>query len=372
MSNLKLETPTLYSVSSKGKIKEWNISVHSNGDGSATIVRRHGYVGAKIQEIEKVISSGKNHGKSNETSPYEQAISEALSLRQKRLDTGYIEHLPDPEDHHVELPMLAQPFAKSKHRIKYPAYVQPKLNGVRCFAKKIDENTITYTSRKGKAYDTLGHLTPALLKEMKVGQILDGEIYIHGETFQHIVRLVKKLRPESKTLQYWVYDIADPNSKFVDRHTTLYKMFVNGDYGLPDIKVVETKFVDDESMVYTHHNRYVRDGFEGVIIRNMDGLYKFDNRSADLQKYKEFFDEEFEIVGGECGTGLHDGCVIFTVRTKDGKQFNVYPRGTLERRREMYKDIKNLVGKMLTIRYQEKSEDGIPIFPVGIEVRDYE
>lgn len=373
MNKMIFHMPTIYSVSSKGKVKEWTVSVNSNRDGTATIVREHGYHGEKIQVIEKIIRKGKNLGKANETSPYEQAVSEAMSLRQKRLDTGYTESMPNPDTHHVELPMLAQPFEKSKHRIVYGAYVQPKLNGVRCLAKKVDEKTITYMSRKGKTYDTLDHLTPTLLKVMKVGQIFDGEIYIHGKTFQHIVRLVKKLRPESKTLQYHVYDIADATLPFKMRTIELHSRLGNF---LPEsnreIVLVQTGLADDEAAVKSFHDAFVREGYEGVIIRNADGKYKFDNRSADLQKYKEFFDEEFTIVGGKEGTGLHEGCVIFEVETDSGNTFNVYPRGSLEQRREMFENLDDLIGKQLTVRYQEKSEDGIPIFPVGIVVRDYE
>lgn len=366
MNNLKLETPTLYSKSSKGEVKEWTVSVHSNPDGSASIIRRHGFVGKKIQEIEKVISKGKNIGKANETSPYEQAVSEALSLRQKRLDTGFVETMD--EFKLPELPMLAHPFEKRKKSIKYPAFVQPKLDGVRCFAKKVDENTIVYTSRKGKEYTTLDHLTPMLLETMEVGQILDGEIYIHGETFQNIVRLVKKLRPESIRLQYHVYDIADPDRPYVDRMVELFDKFLDK---YPEIVVVETAEVFNESGVKESHDHWVKQGYEGVIIRNRDGLYKFDNRSADLQKYKEFIDEEFEIVGGESGTGLHEGCVIFECKC-DAGTFMVYPRGSLEKRRDYFENLDQYIGKMLTVRYQQLSEDGIPIFPIGIVVRDYE
>jgi len=371
MNKMTLHTPTLYSVSSKGKIKEWTISVNSNPDGSATIIRKHGYRGEKIQEIEKTISKGKNIGKANETTPYEQAVSEALSLRQKRLDTGFTETVPNLDTYvETELPMLAQPFEKRKHNIKYPAYVQPKLNGVRCLAKKVSNNKIVYMTRKGKEYTTLEHLTPTLLSIMKVGQILDGEIYIHGMKFQNIVRLVKKLRPESKNLEYHVYDLADSNMKFTDRFVELCMIAEGNDKN--GIIVVSTPSVKFESEVYAYHNNYVSLGYEGVIIRNRDGMYKFDNRSSDLQKYKQFEDAEFEIVGGEMGTGLHDGCVIFRVKTKKNQFFNVYPRGSLEMRKEMYTNIKSYIGKMLTVRYQELSEDGIPIFPVGIEVRDYE
>lgn len=379
MIKMNFELPTLYSISSKGKIKEWTVLVRDNGNGTSSIIRRHGYVGDKIQEIEKVVSSGKNIGKTNETTPHEQAVSEALSLRQKRLDTGWSENIPNPETHRVELPMLAQKFTTSKHRIKYPCLVQPKLNGVRCFAKKVDENTIVYTSRKGKDYTTLDHLTPDLLTMMKIGEIFDGEIYIHGESFQHIVRLVKKLRPESSSLQYWVYDIADLNMTNQERLETLYLIFGSFD-GFDDeeinnsnVKLTPTYTILEESQVYNWHQNFVYRGFEGVIIRNKEGLYNFDNRSADLQKYKEFQDEEYMIVGGsKSESGNQEGCVIFECVTSGGKRFNVYPKGTLEKRREMYKNLDKYIGKMLTVRYQEKSEDNVPIFPVGIEVRDYE
>ncbi|MBV1929309.1 MAG: hypothetical protein KUG81_07345 [Gammaproteobacteria bacterium] len=370
LSDMRMATPTLYSVSSTGKLKQWTVSVQCQ-DKVASIIREHGYVGAKIQSNEKIISKGKNIGKANETSPYEQAISEALSMRQKRLDTGYTEEVPDLDSFKPpELPMLAHGFAKRKHNIVYPAFVQPKLDGVRCFAKRVDEDTITFTSRKGKSYTTLDHLVPALLDCMEIGEILDGEIYIHGKTFQHIVRLVKKLRPESITLQFHIYDIADATTPYYDRMINLWNTIEDR---YPELVFTDTKEVDDESGIYEWHDQWVQQGYEGVIIRNRDGMYKFDNRSADLQKYKEFIDEEFEIVGGDKGTGLHEGCVIFTCAVnKDGPVFNVYPRGSLQARRDMFGDLANLVGKYLTVRYQQLSEDGIPIFPIGIVVRDYE
>lgn len=377
MNNTILKTPTLYSVSSKSKIKEWTVSVESNHDGTASIIREHGYTGAKIQKVAKVISKGKNIGRANETSPAEQAVSEALSLRQKRLDTGYTEEVPDLDNFTApELPMLAHPFTKRGHNIVYPCFVQPKLDGVRCFAKKIDENTITFTSRKGKAYTTLDHLIPVLLPAMNVGDIIDGEIYIHGRTFQHIVRLVKKLRPESITLQFHVYDMiceGQTDMEFWMRSANLRDRFGLKSQCPPEIVFVETHgTVEDEDGVKAVHDEYVRQGYEGVIIRNKKGVYKFDNRSADLQKYKEFIDSEFEIIGGRCSDGgLHDGCVVFECVTEGGT-FEVYPRGSLDQRREMFDNLDKYVGKMLTVRYQQLSEDGIPIFPIGIVVRDYE
>jgi len=135
---------------------------------------------------------------------------------------------------------------------------------------------------------------------------------------------------------------------------------------------VDTKIARDETDIKKWHDKWVQEGFEGVIVRNAAGLYKVKHRSPDLQKYKEFIDDEFEITGGHEGSGPDMGTVVFEVKNEEGKTFSVRPKGTREARAEWYKDIKNLIGKELTVRYQNLSEDSIPIFPVGIAVRDYE
>src|SRR5690606_14613214 len=122
---------------------------------------------------------------------------------------------------------------------------------------------IIYMSRKGKTYTTLEHLTPHLLSIMDVGQILDGEIYIHGMNFQNIVRLVKKERPESKNLEYHVYDIANDKKKFTDRFIDLVMML---DGTNKNIVCVETNSIGSENDVYTYHDKFVHQGYEGIII----------------------------------------------------------------------------------------------------------
>ena len=120
------------------------------------------------------------------------------------------------------------------------------------------------------------------------------------------------------------------------------------------------------------HDAYVAKGYEGLIVRNKKGHYHLATRSADLQKYKEFEDDEYEVVGFTEGEGQEKGLVIWTCKTKGGKQFHVRPRGTHEERAALFKEAANYVGKMLTVRFQELTGDGIPRFPVGISFRDYE
>ena len=71
--------PMLYGVSRIGKVKQWQPAVQGNEDGTATIIIHSGYVGGKIREIPKLIKKGKNIGKSNETTPFNQAVSEIES-----------------------------------------------------------------------------------------------------------------------------------------------------------------------------------------------------------------------------------------------------------------------------------------------------
>lgn len=366
---MKKVFPKLYAFASNGKQKEWQVSVHELEDGTCAIRRAHGYTGNKIQIHDKIVKSGKNIGRSNETTIWQQAVADAQSLWNKKKDAAYTEGVPKRKDP-VPLPMLALAFKDRKHNIKYPCYVQPKLNGCRVFATKVGENEVKYTSRKGKVFDTLNHFTPELLSCMKVGEIADGEIYVHGMTFQQIVRLLKKWRPDTEKLRFHVYDKADSNLQCFERLVWIERNLRDCEL----IKLVPTFLIHTEEEVYKCHDKFVQAGYEGVIIRNRIGVYKFRHRSKDLQKYKEFIDEEFVIVGGKEGEGLYEGCVTFICDIGDGtgNTFDVCPKGTLEMKRKMFKNLDSYIGKEITVRYQERSEDNAPIFPVGIVVRDYE
>jgi DNA ligase-1 len=357
----------LYAKASNGKIKMWSITAEGN-----TMIIRSGYEGGKMAEQRKTIT-GKNIGKANETSAEEQCHLECKSKWNKKIDEQYTENrnnIKEYGEQKVLLPMLALNFRDREHDIKFPCYVQPKLNGVRCIYQG-DK----FISRKGKEYTTLNHLAIEL-KELGI-TMPDGEIYVHGMAFQEIIRRVKKDRGvKTQALEYWIYDQVNEH-KFKARNDEISNRFKDYFIQAPSIrkckiKYVETVLVNSKEEIKQWHDKFVQQGFEGVIIRNVDGLYKVKHRSQDLQKYKEFFDAEFEIVGYHEGTGTDDGTVIFEVKTKKGQVFSVRPRGTHEVRSEYLEDIDSIIGKELTVRYQNLSEEGIPIFPVGISIRDYE
>jgi len=366
--------PTLYSKSKTGKTQVWNIEVIGS-----TIRVSYGYQDGAMTVNNKTITAGKNIGKKNETTPEQQATSEALSTWNKKKTGGYSESLDTAQvpavaseaatdAHEAILPMLAHDYHKRGKDIKFPCFVQPKLDGVRC----IFRNGVL-TSRQGKVFPNLEHIT----KDLEGCQmILDGELYSDTLSFQQFVGLVRKTKHKPaeiellKQVKLWVYDCVS-NLTFDERFTSLRNLFASAN-GFPNVNLLETREIYFQSELKMFHDRFVREGKEGLIIRNKEGRYQLAARSADLQKYKEFEDAEFKVTGFTDGEGSEKGLVIWQCETPAGKAFNVRPRGTHEARAEIFKEAKDYIGKSLTVRYQELTGDGIPRFPVGIAFRDYE
>jgi len=362
--------PTLFGDSKLGKFKKWTISVEDRA-GTGVVITSHGYEGGKFQVNERLVESGKNLGKKNATTPVTQATSEAQALWNKKKDAGYSESASATTDlTTVPLPMLAQDFTKRHRHVVFPCFAQRKLDGVRCVA--IAGRGLF--SRNGKPSSR--HLTHIMLdiNRLPVGTVLDGELYSDDLTFQEIVGLVKKdtLREgdvaKMATIYLCVYDTIREGTN-AERNTWLSELFDTTFTALRLLPTAECASLDD---VKTLHASYVAEGYEGLILRNKSGLYQVGFRSSDLQKYKEFADSEYPVVGFKEGDGLEKGCVIWMCRTTDGKEFAVRPRGTREDRGAAFLTGATMIGRPLTVRYQELTTDGIPRFPVGIAFRTYE
>jgi len=359
--------PVLYHETEAHKIIEWNISVQCIDD-IPTIVTVFGYTDGKKQTTMLKILYGKNIGRSNQTTPYEQAVSEAKSKWEKKQLENYRQNVNDTIQ---LLPMLAHKYVDHKHKLTWPVYGQKKLNGVRCLAF-IKDDTVTYISRKGKKYETLTHWNDDLKNLFPSGTILDGEAFNPQLNFQEIIRRVKRVKTsrlniEDDPLQYWIYDVVETSLSYEDR----LRFLMERD-STQLIKIVRTQLLESEDQLKRFHQQNLINGFEGTIVRSRHGLYKPDCRSYDLLKYKDFLDEEFEIIGGRSAQGRDEGTVVFECKTSTGQSFNVRPKGTWDERKDYLDRIDQYVGQMLTVRFQEKSEDGVPIFPVGLGIRDFE
>jgi DNA ligase-1 len=376
-----MNLPTLYGKSTNGKTKEWNISVLQMGDGTCYIETKHGYESGKKQLDQRFVGEGKNLGRANETTIYEQACSEARSAHSRKKDSGYVEDknsIPSESDG-MFLPMLAHRYDKHSAKINYPCWVQPKLDGVRMLARK-ENGLVSMWSRKGKVIDIPDKINAQLCDMLEDGQCTDGELYVHGWTFQRIISAVKKKRDDTDLLEYHIYDSPHHVLAFEDR---LPQNFICGGIAFPkycqswtiigkNIKFVKTQDIESEAEFDVYEQHFVSEGYEGMMVRNKNSLYKYKHRSYDLQKVKRFVDDEYKIIGGKDGSGREAGLIVFKCITSDGLEFDVRPRGTHEERAKIFKNLENYIDKSLTVRYQELTDDGRPRFPVGIAVRDYE
>ncbi|MHA1814491.1 MAG: ATP-dependent DNA ligase [Candidatus Heimdallarchaeaceae archaeon] len=371
------ELPILYGMSRLSKVLQWQAKVEEHHNGMASIIIEAGYVGGKIQIKPKIIKKGKNIGKSNETTPFEQALSEIESKWTAKRFENYEPHMLDPDNYipRLMLPQLAKGVGKGK--IVYPAYIQPKLNGVCNLAEIPEIGIILHHSRGGHLFETLAHLDKWLIK-LNAPAPTHGELYFHGWSLQRIGSYTKKIKPDQWRLEYWLYDMANLNMLFDDRinwlEENIYKLHSLGN---SPIRFTPTSIVNNYEEAKAYQAKCVQDGYEGAMLKNAKGVYMFQYNSNDLEKVKDYQDSEFEIIGGKEGTGTDDGCIIYRCITESGKEFDARPRGTVEDRKQMLIDLPNSIGKLLTVRYAELSDDGVPLQPVGIPaeaeaVRDYE
>lgn len=392
--------PHLYAKSKNGAIRVYIIYVtdyEDEGKNIATITTiKQSKFGGKETIDTYTFDKGVNIGKANETTYLEQALFEAESRFKKQKDLGYSEEMPTSDTvYNTDAsgnmkPMLAISYDETK--VKFPCVCQPKYDGVRCLTFVGKDGEVHLRSRKGKEYN-IPHIKK-WANEHRSHLPVDGELYNHKElTFQEIVSAVKKESEITSKLSYVVYDIPVENVEFAslfeipfqcnDYNTNLV-MHIAGNNRLSmlidiakladkgPIKISESRICNNFDDIKHYHDECVEDGYEGIIIRNADGIYEFGFKSSNLIKYKEFVDAEFDIVDVVEATGRDAGTAVFVCVTKDGKRFNVKPKGDKKLRTEYFQNRENYINKKLTVKYQGLSDDGIPRFPSGIAIRDYE
>ena len=363
---------TLYGITKNGSTYVWHILV-KDIDGLGNIFISRGLIDGKKHVTTEVISTGKNLGKVNATTPVSQAIFNAESRRNNKLDSGYDYTIAGSQAKFDDLlkPMLAQSYDKHKKKLVYPCYAQPKLDGIRCLARKV-EGVVTLYSRKGKVLDLVPHINAALQQVLEDGNCADGELYTYGWDFQKIISAIKKTNDNTTGIEYHIYDLPNMQNKampFADRFSTVQRArLAHSDAAC--LVVVETPEIATEAELMTYEDKCCNMGYEGIMARNAHSKYLFGYRSKDLLKVKRFLDSEYEIVGFTHGTAIEEECCIFVCKIPTGETFSIRPVGTHEERKVMYKNGESYIGKLLTVKYQELSNDGVPRFPVGLHVRE--
>jgi DNA ligase-1 len=363
--------PTLYKRTATGAVQEWHISVQENRDGTATVCVTQGQQGGAKQTYEDQITEGKNVGKKNETSVWDQACNEAQSEWNKKKDRKHYGLTVEESAGKRELaPMLAQKYQDHFKKVDWGrAYAQPKLDGHRCLARR-EGKEIKLWTREGKPILTVPHIVEDLRSVMRDGDCFDGELYIHGVPLARISSYIKRAQEGSTQLQYRLYDLATDTMDFADRLAALEQRLGKDEVGA--LHLVDTIRVPDEKKLMAFQATCIEEGFEGAMLRWGDFGYEPGKRSHSLLKVKTFVDDEFEIVGVKEGRGTHKGMAIFTCKTADSYEFDVTAPGSHEEKRTFWANRAELIGKMLTVKYQcyTATEEPVPFLPIAKALRE--
>lgn len=407
-----MESINLYARDSKGRINEWAIYVTNKTLYSLLSVEEGLLDGAKTVTA-RTIKVGKNLGKMNATTPFEQACKQLESRVEKKKKQGYksLEDLGIPSILELEeaLPMLrtdangllkpmkAQPYYKVKivkgekiktnePVIKFPCFGQPKLNGFRvmCRWEEVEEGEglfktkveqAVFRSKEGLRYK-LPHIEKEFIKEMffhnDTQLIFDGEMYIHGEILSQISSAVTKPNTKTLLLEFYIFDVAIENHSQESRFNLLatFEQYFFCNKEVP-VKFVDIHPIENNEQAQQLTDEWISQGYEGGIFRDKKAFYQFGKRPQTMTKLKRADDKEFRIVdviGGDNSPELG----VFVCVQEEGLQFNCTPEGDVDKKKEYLTNKHLYIGKKLTVRFFERTKDNKPFHAVGVVVRDYE
>lgn len=367
-----MKLQTIYKQTKTGATQQWSIEVDGNKYRSFS-----GQVGGQITTSEWTIVAGKNTGKANQTTDSEQAMAEAVARRTKKLESGYFVDINHINQQQYFEPMLAAKWEDQKHKVTYPLYSQPKLDGIRCIVKEDGMWT-----RTGKPIDSAPHifeyLAPLFANDPDL--IFDGELYAdkYANDFNAIVSLVKKTKPtaqdlldSAKSIQYHIYDLPSNNGIFMERMKQLWSIKQIDPSTDACCTTVETNLIEHEQDVDMMYQNYIQAQYEGQMLRT-NALYE-NKRSKSLLKHKSFIDSEYTIVGYEEGNGNLAGMIgALVFQTEKGDRFTASVNGGWDHLTQLWLDRETLIGQQATVKYFNITPDGKPRFPKVTAIRNYE
>jgi len=273
--------------------------------------------------------------------------------------------------------MLAHKYNEDK--ADYPAFIQPKLDGVRClFTAK------GAFSRADNQFMNVQHIEQALKPFFAKNPtaVLDGELYNHGlkDDFEKIISLVKKKKPTdndraeaAELVQYHIYDVA---SMTIGTYTDRY-LFILAEQSLKNkacLQIIDNNLVLDFDDAVVMHKKNLKLGYEGSMYRTPSGKYK-GTRSWDLMKFKDFHDTEATIIGYEIGKGKRQGTLgKFIMQDDEGVEFGCPPGKGYDYKdlAGMLDNIHDYIGQRATFTYFQRTQAGSYRHPHYKCIRNYE
>lgn len=234
-------------------------------------------------------------------------------------------------------------------------WLSEKLDGVRAYW-----DGKQFLSRLGN-----GFLAPDWFIEGLPEFPLDGELFGGRGRFQHTVSVARRMdRGEGwRSLSFVIFDAPALEHGFEDRIRQLEDHFSKRPW--PQARVLEHRVCKGVDDLYAELKRIEGLGGEGVMLRKPGSRYVA-GRSDTLLKVKSFLDSEARVIGHQAGTGKHKGRLgALLVELPNGTRFKVGTGMSDAERKQP-----PAIGEIITVRYQELTDAGVPRFPSFIGVRE--
>ncbi len=227
-------------------------------------------------------------------------------------------------------------------------WMSEKLDGIRAYW-----DGETFTSRLGNQF-----FAPDWFVADLPADTLDGELWVGRKMFSKTTSIVKSgaAGHEWRTVSFVIFDAPNAKGSFEDRIAHAKKVITKA-------QTPHARVLDHIECAGMHHlkeelARVESLGGEGLMLRQPKSKYAI-GRSTTLLKVKTFHDAEARVIGHADGTGKHKGRLgALICALPDGTRFNV-GTGFSDKERESPPKI----GSVITFRYQELTDDGVPRFP---------
>jgi len=350
--------PTLYKVTATGASQYWTISV----DG-ATYTTEYGQVGTESPQFQSTTAVGMNIGRSNETTPEQQALAEATSLHTKRIERqGYSLEPNQSSANPLAMKVKVWTPGKLPPKVAFPLLSTVKLNGVNGTYIRTD-GALTLYSRTGTVFPSIPHLEPAIqyyMDHFGCNQ-LNGELFIPSTHLQDITSAVKATKPSSANLEFHVFNIPDT----LVTYATVQAAFINCEPH-PDtyVHLIVPVWCESHAELESHFQLAMANGMEGTVIYHPSATYQPGIRSNRIWKYKVAQEAEFLVTYRTLDKANHP---IYHCDSPGGA-FKVKRKGTAEER--LADALIDHTGEWLTVEFECYSKAGKPTKPVGLQFRD--
>ena len=281
---------------------------------------------------------------------------------------------------------------KLVNKIKWPAYVQMKMDGMR-FNAIVHNGAVEFRSRNGKELNLLGNLEKEFLALANgVDCVFDGELMVmfdgdmqfaDRQTGNGILNKANKgtiSEKEAKMVHASLWDVI-PYNDFVkgvcnvsygQRWETVKQLVESQSSKDKRIWTVYTTEVDSIDAANEEFQRLLADGYEGIILKDRAG--KWENKRTKSQiKFKGELECDLKIVGIQAGTGKYEGMLGAilcesadgVVKVSVGSGFNDAHRKTLG---------DEIIGKIVAVKYNaritNKEGEQSLFLPIFVEIRD--